>query len=245
MPRYKINDALVSDVLEAIIIDRTGATPEPYFFGLTTADEISQTVETEKLKAGIGNGVWAVMKNSKDMNVSVTYAASNDDLFAFQTGGDFEDKTILLAVKESGVYEAAGVTITGTPKNTSVTVIDAATGERFTGTFATGKVTVATTPPATGTQVYVVYDKELATQSILPFRSDEFPKNVELHLHGIAKKDGVIVADIYYVFFNAGITGNFTRGFQNGAPDGEAIEFELASKAGTTDYGFYTVVERA
>ena len=60
----KLYDALVSDVLEAIVIDR--ALDKKYFFGLTTSNEISQSVETEKLKAGIGNNTWAVMKNTKD-----------------------------------------------------------------------------------------------------------------------------------------------------------------------------------
>lgn len=239
----KLYDALVSDVLEAIVIDREAN--KTYFFGLTTSNEITQSVETEKLKAGIGNNTWAIMKNTKDMNVSVAYAAASDDLMMLQTGGAFENKTVLVAVKETVEYEAAGATITGTPKGISVTVVDPVLGETFEGEFATGKVTVATTPPATGTMVHVIYEKELTSQEVLTFRGDEFPKNVELHLHGIAKKDGVVVADIYYVFFNAGITGNFTKSFQNGAPDPETVEFELATKTGTSDYGFYTVVARA
>lgn len=239
----KLYDALVSDVLEAIVVDRVAN--KTYFFGLTTSNEITQSVETEKLKAGIGNNTWAIMKNSKDMNVSVAYAAASDELMMLQTGGAFQARTVQVAVKETVVYEAAGATIEGTPKVSTVTVIDPATGEAFVGEFATGKVTVAVTPPVTGTLVHVIYEKELASQEILVFDGEEFPKNVELHLHGIAKKDGVVVADFYYVFFNAGITGNFTKSFANGAPDPETIEFELATKAGTSEYGFYTVVERA
>lgn len=239
----KLFDALVSDVLEAIVIDRTAN--KTYFFGLTTSNEITQSVETEKLKAGIGNNTWAILKNSKDMNVSVAYAAASDDLMMLQTGGAFANKTVIVAMKETVTYEAAGATITGTPKGTAVTVINAVTGASYAGTYATGKVTVATTPPANGTLVHVIYDKELTSQEVLTFKGDEFPKNVELHLHGIAKKDGVVVADIYYVFFNAAIAGNFTKSFQNGAPDPETVEFELAAKAGTSEYGFYTVVARA
>lgn len=242
---FKLYDALVSDVLEAIVIDRTGTTPKTYFFGLTTSNEISQSVETEKLKAGIGNNTWAIMKNSKDMSVSVAYAAASDDLMMLQTGGAYAQRSVDVAVKETVVYAADGATITGTPKGTSVTVVDPKTGVSYEGTFATGKVTVATTPPADGTTVHVIYEKVLSTQDILVFDGEEFPKNVELHLHGIAKKDGVVVADVYYVFFNAGITGNFTKSFANGAPDPETVEFELATKAGTSEYGFYTVVERA
>lgn len=239
----KLYDALVSDVLEAIVIDRDA--DKTYFFGLTTSNEITQSVEIEKLKAGIGNNTWAVMKNSKDMSVSVAYAAASDELMMLQTGGAFQNRTVLVAVKETVTYEADGATIVGTPKSTDVTVIDPATGEAYEGTFATAKVTVATTPPATGTLVHVIYEKELTSQEVLVFDGEEFPKNVELHLHGIAKKDGVVVADFYYVFFNAGVTGNFTKGFANGAPDPETIEFELATKAGTSEYGFYTVVPRA
>lgn len=239
----KLYDALVSDVLEAIVVDRDAN--KTYFFGLTTSNEISQTVETEKLKAGIGNNTWAVMKNSKDMNVSVAYAAASDDLMMLQTGSKFASRTVQVAVKETVEYKTGGATIVGTPKSTSVTVINAETGVSQVGTFATGKVTVATTPPANGTLVHVIYEKELASQDVLVFDSTEFPKNVELHLHGIAKKDGIVVADFYYVFFNAGITGNFTKSFANGAPDPETIEFELATKAGTSEYGFYTVVPRA
>lgn len=242
----KLNNATVSDVLEVIAIDRSiPASPKTYFFGLTTSNEIAQTVETEKLRAGIGNNVFDILKTSKDMTLSVAYAAASDDLMMLQSGGAFESKTVSISVKETGAYvTATGIAITGTPVGTAVTVIDATTGVSMVGAFATGKVTVATTPPANGTICHVIYEKSLVAQEVLTFNGDKFPGNLELHLHGIAKKNSVIIADIYYMFYNAAVTGNFTKSFKNGAPDPETIEFELASKTGTTDYGFYTVVPR-
>jgi len=239
-------DALVSDVLEVIAIDKSvPEAPKSYFFGLTTGNEIGQSIETEQLKAGIGDVTWAVLKGSKQMTVSAQYAAFNDYLTMLQVGSDFETKTVNVAVKETADYETTvGITITGTPVGTAVTVLNNVTGETLAGTFATGKVT--TTPAVTaGTSCTVIYEKALATQSILPFKADALPKNFELHLHGIAKQDGVVVADIYYVFYNASLSGNFTKSFQNGAPDGEGAEFDIAARKGTTDYGFYTAVARA
>ena len=243
----KLNNATVSDVLEVIAIDRSiPASPKTYFFGLTTSNEIAQTVETEKLRAGLGNTVFDTLKTSKDMTLTVAYGAASDDLMMLQTGGAFVNKDVSITVKETAQYvTATGLTITGTPVGTSVIVINATTGENLRGTFALGKVTVATTPPADGTVCHVVYEKALTEQEVLMFKGDQFPSNLELHLHGIAKKNSVIVADLYYVFYNAAITGNFTRSFQNGAPDPETIEFEIAAKDGTSDYGFYTVVARA
>ena len=239
-------DALVSDVLEVIAIDKSDvAAPKSYFFGLTTGNEIGQSIETEQLKAGIGDVTWAVLKGSKQMTVSAQYAAFNDYLTMLQVGSDFEVATsVNVAVKETADYEATGISITGTPVGTAVTVLNNVTGETLEGTFATGKVT---TDPAvtTGTSCTVIYEKALTSQSILPFKADALPKNFELHLHGIAKQDGVVVADIYYVFYNASLSGNFTKSFQNGAPDGEGAEFDIAARKGTTDYGFYTAVARA
>lgn len=100
---------VIQDVLEAYLKEGTNE----YFFGLTTAGNISKSISQEQLKAGIGNKTFYVLSSDDGMTVSVTTGLSYAEVYEIQTGQQFEASAVLAW---NSVVEAADGTITVTPK---------------------------------------------------------------------------------------------------------------------------------
>ena len=103
---------VIQDTLEAYL--KQGE--EEFFFGLTTAGNISKSVSQEQLKAGIGNKTFFVLSVEDEMTVSVTTGLSYAEVYEIQTGQTFEAKTDL---KWNKVVEASDGTLTVTPVTTA------------------------------------------------------------------------------------------------------------------------------
>lgn len=103
---------VIQDTLEAYLKEGD----QEYFFGLTTAGNISKSISQEELKAGIGNKTFFVLSVDDGMKVSVTTGLSYAEVYEIQTGQKFEAKTDLIWNK---VVEAADGTLTVTPVTTA------------------------------------------------------------------------------------------------------------------------------
>ena len=103
---------VIQDTLEAYL--KQGE--QEFFFGLTTAGNISKSVSQEQLKAGIGNKTFFVLSIDDGMTVSVTTGLSYAEVYEIQTGQVFEAATDL---KWNKVVEASDGTLTITPVETA------------------------------------------------------------------------------------------------------------------------------
>ena len=92
---------------------------------------------------------------------------------------------------------------------------------------------------------FTVTDEEV-TGDILELRTDKFPKNYKVQLHGIAydPETNKVVADIYYIFDKALPDGNIEETFEAGSNKTNEINFTAQVSEGTLSYGRYVVVPR-
>lgn len=108
---------LVHDTLEAFL--KSG--DDLYFFGMTTNGNINKSVNQEKIRAGIGNKVVAVMSTENEMDFTITTGLHYHEVYEIQSGQKFtEDEEIEI----TDVVVAEDGTITATPKNVTGNVLD-------------------------------------------------------------------------------------------------------------------------
>jgi hypothetical protein len=114
----------------------------------------------------------------------------------------------------------------------------------FTGTFATGKVTITT--GVAGDWYTVIYEEAQTGANILDLNAEEFPKPHKVQLHTIAYDPDTeeIVADLYWVFSKARPDGNIAAGYTSGQNQQDIIKFACETPIGSSSYGKYVVVLR-
>lgn len=236
-----MNNILIQDVAEVYIKD--SVTSDAYFFGITTKNDITQTVKQEVLRAGVGNSVVGVLQSDKEINFSVSTLLHNDDIFAIQSGKKFASGTYTVQMSEQAKLTSGKLTITGTPKGTSAIAIDS-TGKQTTGTIATGQVSI--TGGTEGAIYTVIYPSEV-TGDILSLDSKSFPKNyyVEMHTIGYSVETNQVVADIYWVFDKALPDGGLQAAYEAAKNNGNEIKFTAQVPVGATEYGRYIVIKRS
>lgn len=239
-----MNNVVVHDVCEVIAIDEIN--DKTYFIGLTSTNNVNQTVESTPIRGGIGNKRVTTINSSKDVNFEVTTTLHNDDVYALQSGGLFSDEVInVLKSETKQAVDNAGsieVTIDGTPIG-EVTVIDKY-GKELTGTFATGKVTI--TGGQAGQFYTVIYEEAQPTASVLDLNVEEFPKPHKVQLHTIAYDPDTeeVVADLYWIFDKARPDGNLSAAYSAGENQSDTITFNCEVPTGSKSYGKYVVVPK-
>jgi len=239
-----MNNVVVHDVCEVIAIDEIN--DKTYFIGLTSTNNVNQTVDSTPIRGGIGNKRVTTINNSKDINFEVTTTLHNDDIYALQSGGLFSDEAInVLRSETKQAVDNAGsveVTIDGTPVG-EVTVLDK-NGKELTGSFTAGKVTI--TGGQAGQFYTVIYEEAQPTASVLDLNAEEFPKPHKVQLHTICYDPDTekVVADLYWIFDKARPDGNLTAAYSAGENQQDTINFICETPIGSTSYGKYVVVPR-
>ena len=236
------DNLMVKDVFEAFIIDDVSG--KSYFYGATEETNVSQSVNQEKLTAGIGNKVRAILQSQKEVNFSIQNLFHNDSSMVMQSGSnmtvgtkDIMKHEIKVATGNEGSVECA---ITGTPKDGKVTVVDKF-NKPFVATYVDNKVTI--TDGVVGNVYTIMYLETISNVSVLPFEAEKFPTVKHVQLHGIAydPETNLIVADIYYDFRKAMPDGNIDKNYGKGSNTNDKIAFStLEDEYG--NYGEYYVV---
>jgi hypothetical protein len=235
-----MNNILIQDVAEVYIKDANSS--DAYFFGLTTKNDVAQTVKQDALRAGIGNGIVAMLQSDKEVNFSVTTLLQNDDIFAIQSGKKFTNGTYTVQKTEQAKLTSGKLTITGTAKGTSALVVDAL-GKQIAGTIATNQVTI--TGGVEGATYTVIYPSDV-TGDILSLDSKAFPKNyyVEMHTIGYNVETNEVACDVYWIFNKALPDGGLQAAYEAAKGNGNDIKFTAQLNIGSNEYGKYIVVPR-
>jgi hypothetical protein len=236
-----MDNILVQDVCEVYLKDLSNSTP--YFFGITTKNDITQKIKQDMLKGGIGNGIVGVVQSEKEITFKVSTLLHNDSLYEIQSGASFTSSTVTVQKNEVLKCVSGKLTMTGTPKGSAVVVFDSK-GKVTTGTYATGVVTL--TGGVEGDYYTVVYPND-STGNVLTLDSKKFPKNYYVELHTIAYdvNTNQVVADIFWTFNKALPNGGLQAQYEAGKSNGDDIEFTAQLLAGNSEYGTYVVVPRA
>ena len=109
---------LIHDTLEAFLKTDDD---DLYFFGMTTNGNINKAVNQEKIRAGIGNKVAAILSTDNEMDFSITTGLHYREVYEIQSGQKFESSEDI-AVNDIEVDEDG--TITATKKTVSGDVLD-------------------------------------------------------------------------------------------------------------------------
>ena len=241
-----LDNIKVQDVAEVLIINDT--TGEKFFYGCTEGTGFSKSAESEMLTCGIGNAQRAKLWKGQSLSVTVQTLLFSPNLIAMQTDslGSFINGSKNFWKKEMGVgVSGTGieVTITGTPVDDEVTVVDL-NNKQYTATYSAGTVTI--TDGVEGDTYIILYQETEATTDYLEFDSTKFPSNVHLQMHTIAYDvdADVPVADLYWDFPVASPDGNIDSGLNKGENTGTSVKFDIMKPFGVDTYGIFAVVPK-
>ena len=105
---------LIHDTLEAFL----KTDDDLYFFGMTTNGNINKAVNQEKIRAGIGNKIAAILSTDNEMDFSITTGLHYHEVYEIQSGQKFESSEDITI---SDVEVDTDGTITVTEKQCLVT----------------------------------------------------------------------------------------------------------------------------
>jgi hypothetical protein len=234
-----MRDIIIQDVAECFA---KNTDDKAYFFGLTSSNDITQTIAQNPIKGGIGNGIISLIQSEKEIKFTVVNAIHNDDIYAIQSGTEFTSGSYTVQKTEKCELATGKLTLTGTPVGTSAIVIDPE-GTQTTGTIETKAITI--TGGTDGDEYTVIYG-ESVTGQILDLKSDAFPKNhyVEMHTIGYDPESNAVVCDIYWVFDKALPDGGLKASLKAGTNATDEITFTAQLSKGSKSYGKYIVIPR-
>lgn len=210
---------------------------------------ISQQVTEEKLKGGIGNRTIALLRSDKEITLNTRLALFDKEYLAMTQGVEVTAESVnvydreenLKVVDNSGVLE---VTITGTPVDNTVTVINA-NGESEQATIASKVVTIPTGHALEDELVTIVY-KKAENGSTVSFNADKFSEKYEVEYKTICYNPDTneVVSDIYIQFYDVTPSGSVDLSFENGNALTPELSFEASAPKGSNVIGKYIEVPR-
>lgn len=222
-------DLIIQDVAECIITDL--ASGKVMAQTKLQMSSLEMTVNTEDLRAGIGNKKIFQIKSDKDLVVNTRNAVFTEEALAMTQGVDIVDSDTVEVTRSEAVCLKEGeteITLTGEPKDDKVTITDSkGLVEEF--TVAGGKVDLTGKTDILSMDEVIVIYKEEVTGSSIEFDAEKFSKNVKLELRTIAYdlNTSEVFSDIYFVFPRASVSDEFSLSFEAGTVITPEISFNI------------------
>jgi len=238
-----MNNLVLRDTAEVYLKDLSDNSV--YFLGLTSKADISQKIQQEILRGGIGNGIVGMLQYNKEIDFTVTTLLHADDIIAIESGAKQISGTYTVQANEKLQLSGGKLTLTGTPSGSNVIVIDS-TGKQITATYDTATKTVTVTGGTDGDYYTVIYPTSV-TGSAIPLDTSMFPKNYYVELHSIAvdPDTNTVAADVYWIFNKAVPDGSMSVTHEAGKNNGDTIKFVAMTPINSTSIGQYIIVPRA
>lgn len=210
---------------------------------------ISQQIQEEKLKGGIGNKTIALLRSDKEITLKVKNALFDLDWLSMTQGVAVQAsgtatvyaKEDNLAVSGSGSLTA---TMTGTPVGTAVTIINAK-GDTQSTTVAVKAITVPNGFAVAGDKISVLYQTSV-TGNVLSLDSKKFSEQyyVEYHTIEYDPSTNTVSADLYIQFDSVLPSGQFDLQFENGNALSPELDFTVLTPASASEMGRVIEVKR-
>lgn len=219
-------ELIIQDVCNAIITkgDKVVANTK------LQMSSIEGSLNTEELRAGLGNKKFYVIKNQKDMTLNFRNAVFSEDWVSLTQGVDILDsKTVEVTRAETICIEDGKVSydLKGTPVGDEVKIEDD-TGVVKTVTTTGTVLDLTSETTITSMEEIVVIYKEEVTGSSIEFDAEKFPGNYKVELQTIAYDlDGNIHSDIFFIFPNCSANGELNLSFEAGSVITPEISFDV------------------
>lgn len=212
---------------------------------------ISQQIQEEKLKGGIGNKTIALLRSEKEITLKVKNALFDMDFLSMTQGvavNSAGTATVFEREDNLKIADDAGsnkVTITGTPASgtSSVTVIHA---DGSTEEAMVSAKTVTVTQGSAGDLVSVIYPTTV-TGNMIVLDAQKFSEQFSVEYHTIEydPNTNLVVADLYIQFDSVLPSGAFELSFESGTAITPELDFTVLTPATATELGRIIEVNRA
>lgn len=207
---------------------------------------ISQQVQEDKLKGGIGNKTISLLRSDKEITLKVRNALFDLEWLAMTQGVQVTSGTATVNKREDDLIVASGkVTITGTPVGTDVTIINA-DGDSESTTVATKSVTVPVDFANDGEKISVMYSTSV-TGNKLSLDAKKFSEQFSVEYHTIEYNPATnaVVNDLYIQFDSVLPSGAFELSFENGNALTPELDFTALTSGASSELGRVIEVPRA
>lgn len=238
-----MSDYIVQDVCEVIITDVVSG--KVAFLGNTKASGITQQINEEKIRAGIGNGVIFLLRSDKEIDINVTSATFNKETLAMTQGVAVDPNGKLAVTKNKYLTVVEGdnselqVTIPDAPTGLVEAILEDLDESQESVAVTTGVITIPTGAVAKkGDKVQVFYKEEIKG-NVIDFDAAKFSSKYKVELRTIAYDldTAKVISNIYFVFPETIPSGEFSLDFSAGEVINPEIKFSAVTPKGESSMG--------
>lgn len=207
--------------------------------GTTQSTSISQSVEEEVIKGGIGNRSLYTIKSDKEIEIQIKDAIFNPQWLAASQGVKVEDgKTLVVENVETVEVEAGGVIKVKDSSYAGEGVFVDSKGENHKVTFTAGSATVEDITEQVGKEGMVTYEVERTGKSIA-IRADRFAEKYKAQLSTVIYEAETeqIVEELFAIFHNVTPSSEFELGLEAGSALAPEMTLRCTADAKTKEIG--------
>lgn len=214
---------------------------------------VSQSIQEDKVKGGIGNRDIAIIRSEKEVTLSVRSAMFDSEWLEMVSGTSYKEETHTIHQKEDGLVAKKNalkfeVKIKGTPKpGGKVYAFNSKGNQKVMNAseVVAGTVDITEIVEKEGEIVTVLYEQD-ATGQTLTLDTTKFPSKfmVEYHTIQYDADTNEVVNDLYWIFDGATPAGNFDYSFESGNAIAPEIEFTALAPLGSSVVGRVVEVPR-
>ncbi|WP_415408894.1 hypothetical protein [Staphylococcus agnetis] len=199
--------------------------------GTAQSTSISQSVDEDQIKGGIGNRTLYTIKSNKELEIEVKDAVFNPQWLAATQGVKVEDKQTLTVevVDTVEIGEGGKITIQDTSFEGNGVFVDSK-GDNHKVKFSKGTATIDGIKEQAGKEGQAVYEEKREGKSI-SIRADRFAEKYKAQLNTIIyeAETEAIVEDLFVIFHNVTPSAEFELGLEAG--EALAPEIKLVASA--------------
>lgn len=237
-------DLFIQDVAKVKFISKATGNVVGVGYAQTAGFEIS--AEQTEVRGGVGNPVAYVIKSSKSINLNVTSATFKPEFIALTQGTSFEDN------KTANIWDSFFATVATDGADLTIAIptelqslslatvrVEDTKGKQLDLPVAGNEVEIPSTlSAAAGDEIEVFYLKSVTGRRI-QFKADSFSEKVEVQFEVPCydRETETIVSDLYYTFYEASPSSNFSLTLQAGEALTPELSFIVTAPKGSSVLG--------
>lgn len=235
---------IVQDTAEVIVTNL--ATGKVVMIGEAQIAGISQSINEEKVKGGLGNKTIYLLRSDKEIDLNITSATFDTEFFAMTQGVSVDEAgsaTITKSVNAKVVDNAGTLeaTILNAPANLTTAIFVDKDDTQEQVAVNSGVATIPALSAAKAGDTIQLFYKEDITGRSVELNSSKFSSKfrVEYRTLSYDLTDSTVHADIYYIFEECIPSGAFDMSLQNGSVYTPEITFSVTNPVNSDVMGQY------
>lgn len=209
---------------------------------------ISQTIDEQEIRGGIGGGLLATIQSQKTIEAQLTDALFSLDYIELVQGSGIEEgkKTLIWLNGEAEVTATDELTLDDLSFNGRGRLTVGGIQHKIDFISGVSDISLATISPSLtiGDKVKVLLEKEVEGQKVA-IRTDTFPNKYKMTFRTVAlnQKTGEHEFDVIVQFDEVQPAGNFDLGFEMSTPMTPEVSFKVTKSGNCNEIGRFMLVE--